>query len=245
MAAFKGRTEDVQRLFADDDIDCIEQRGGDDKCTPIFAAASEGHYDVVLFLIKKGAIVDSTTETGGTPLSEACDGGWYEIIELLLAHGANASHALKGGMTILHRVLQDGDVNYMLLVKMLVNAGADINAKSDTNDTPLHMAVQAGNFKSVEFLLEMNVCLDGINDAGLTPLELALDFHEHFEEDNEGDVHHSATNYWGEIADILRLEQLRRLRCETFCMGQHERLGVGSLIRWLDPEMTRLVLQWV
>ena len=40
---------------------------------------------------------------------------------------------------------------------------------------------------------------------------------------------------------MLRLEQLRREQCETFCMGQQERLGAGSLIRWLDPE----VVLWV
>jgi hypothetical protein len=40
----------------------------------------------------------------------------------------------------------------------------------------------------------------------------------------------------------LRLEELRQQKCLAVMMGHHMRLGAGSVISGLDPDVTRLVL---
>jgi hypothetical protein len=42
---------------------------------------------------------------------------------------------------------------------------------------------------------------------------------------------------------MLNSEALRRAQCVAFSMGQQERLGTGSLVRWLDPEVVKMVLE--
>ena len=40
-------------------------------------------------------------------------------------------------------------------------------------------------------------------------------------------------------------EAVRRAQCEAFAMGQSERLGAGSQVRWLEPEVMRMILEQV
>ena len=43
------------------------------------------------------------------------------------------------------------------------------------------------------------------------------------------------------FAALLRAVTTERARCIAFAMGQRERLGAGSLVRALDPEVVRIV----
>ena len=46
-------------------------------------------------------------------------------------------------------------------------------------------------------------------------------------------------------AAMERARATKRAQCIAFAMGQRERLGAGSLVRALDPEMVRMVLDQV
>ena len=47
------------------------------------------------------------------------------------------------------------------------------------------------------------------------------------------------------VRALLREVAAERARCIAFAMGQRERLGAGSPVRALDPEVVRMVLDQV
>jgi ankyrin repeat protein/cell wall assembly regulator SMI1 len=65
-----------------------------------------------------------------------------ELVKLLLARGASAKKlSLGGGWTPLHFAAQSGNVDS---VQLLLDAGADVNARAQAGQTPILMAASAG-----------------------------------------------------------------------------------------------------
>jgi uncharacterized protein len=58
-------------------------------------------------------------------------------------------------------------------IKLLIEAGADIDTVDDEGNTPLHRAVSARQADAVKFLIERGAGVNQRNRAGLTPLDLA------------------------------------------------------------------------
>jgi ankyrin repeat protein len=56
--------------------------------TPLAEACFYGYYDIVKFLLEKGANVNFVDALDNTPLHKACKGFHLEIVELLIAKGA-------------------------------------------------------------------------------------------------------------------------------------------------------------
>ena len=67
----------------------------------VHIAAQSGQKSIIEFLLKAGADVDGTTNTGATALIIAAECGHTEIVALLLAHGADTKRKSKEGMTAL------------------------------------------------------------------------------------------------------------------------------------------------
>jgi ankyrin repeat protein len=75
------------------------------------------------------------------------------------------------GDTALHMAVTSGNTN---MVAVLLDAGADVNAKGDSNVTPLHLAAFSGNAQIAEALLKAHADVNAVgyrhND---TPLHVA------------------------------------------------------------------------
>ena len=56
--------------------------------TPLIVAADYGHYDLVKYLLRKGADVNAVSKQGWTALIHACRNNDVKIIRLLVDHGA-------------------------------------------------------------------------------------------------------------------------------------------------------------
>jgi len=106
----------------------------------------------------------------------------HEALMLLLKRGANPDAVAEGGMSALMFAAESGD---LLLVKMLVLNGADLELSHLEGTTPLQIAVLNGHFDVVQFLLE----------KGADP-----DHHDSYQ--GSALLYAAATNNY-EIADLL------------------------------------------
>jgi ankyrin repeat protein len=61
------------------------------------------------------------------------------------------------------------------IISLLLERGADINSKSNHDETILHMACYCNNFPIVEFLLEKGADINSKNNKGETSLHYACE----------------------------------------------------------------------
>ena len=87
-----------------------------------------------------------------TPLHTASAMGYNECVQLLIEHGASME-VLMGPtkMTALSLAAQEGNVDSL---QLLVNGGANVEAKNVRGQTALHLAALAQSPETVEVLLK-------------------------------------------------------------------------------------------
>jgi len=119
-------------------------------------------------------LVNSFAPDGFYPLGLAAYFGHCAIVEFLLKNGANVSLAARNAqkVTALHAGASRGGTE---IVKMLLEAGADPNAKQERGFVPLHSAAANGAIATVELLLKHGAIADARADDGKTPADLAAD----------------------------------------------------------------------
>jgi uncharacterized protein len=112
-----------------------------------------GHLDVVDYLVKAGAPINSPSrnELKATPIHSAAAAGQAKIIELLLKHGADPNISEQGGFTPLHAAAQNGDID---VIRVLLYGGADLTLRSDDGKTPHDLALEAGHTIAARLLHE-------------------------------------------------------------------------------------------
>ena len=125
----------------------------DGTATPLYYAVWMGHIDAAKLLIERGADVNAQT-TLGPPLMAAV-GGTIDLLNLLLERHADPN-AAYGGEFALHAAITRDCLD---CVKALVEAGADVNAKTEGGKTPLHLAKRAGQRKVADYLMSHGVVL--------------------------------------------------------------------------------------
>ena len=138
-------------------------------------AAYHGNFDLVHFLVSKGANVDTVNQKGDSPLIQAVFVNRYDIVMYLLFVGAEPNLRNLLGNTALHYASSFGNLE---TVKVLVANGADINSQNELQETPLFIASKNGRAKVVEYLLSTRkVDKKLTNFEGLYPLDIALKNH--------------------------------------------------------------------
>ena len=119
-------------------------------------ASFHGHWQLCEFLIEHGADVNHPLpDTGETPLHSALSKTnrpvFNRVLKVLLAHGADPNRATKPGVetdsfmrdcrtkgeTPLHRAAAFGDAE---AIQLLLDAGAEVDARDASGDTPLSWA---------------------------------------------------------------------------------------------------------
>lgn len=139
-------------------------------------AARKGDVAAVERALAKGVPIESTNDKGETPLCLAVIGGHVSTISTLLSHNAQIEARTKKGSTPLLCARENVSTSRINVMRALLSAGANIDAKDENGDTALHHAVSRSRPDWVKFLLSFTPNLELQNNTGETPLLRAVDF---------------------------------------------------------------------
>lgn len=122
--------------------------------SPLHLAATEGHRELVRYLLNNGADVDKLNITGESALYLAGKHGHLDIVEDLLERGASLypveKECAEGFYPPLYMAAADGDSAF---VALLLDKGAKVNQVCNNGETPLHVACGKGHYEVVKTLL--------------------------------------------------------------------------------------------
>ena len=169
----------------------------------IEAAVRKGDLDEVRQLIEAGTDINTTDETGATPLHWAADASHTAIAELLISKGADVNATANDGFRPLHFAANAGstamaellisegaEINatenvglgalhiaayagHATMAELLIGKGADIDARAMNETTPLHFAAYEGHTAIAELLITNGADVNAGNEGGITPLHMA------------------------------------------------------------------------
>ena len=166
--------------------------------TPLHHAAFSGNTEVAALLIQKGANVNARDEYQETPLHHAAYWGKTEVAALLIQKGAKVNARDENQETPLHWAARGPDrcgriahserrkrkcqgrlpgdaaascrfSGHDRIAALLIQKGANVNARNEDQWTPLHQAAFAGNTRLL--IVSKGVNARGVNQK--TPLHWA------------------------------------------------------------------------
>jgi ankyrin repeat protein len=135
--------------------------------TPLFVAAAYRESAIVGALLAAGASVDAPIASGLTPLLVAVDTNFEkEVRPTDLARWNIVDSDFPEVPTA------EDDV--VATLQRLIDAGANVNALSESGSTALHPAASLGWTRVIELLADRGADLAVVNKNGKTPLDLAM-----------------------------------------------------------------------
>ncbi len=111
---------------------------GADANAPVLSVANKGDHETMAILLKNGADANTKYNNGDTPLH------WASRVDI-------PPSSIPG--LDLDASAKKTRANACKTVLLLLENGADVNAKDNNNDTPLHWAVEVGAYKTALLLL--------------------------------------------------------------------------------------------
>jgi hypothetical protein len=160
LAAVKSiLTQDPSKLNATDE----------DNYTPLHWACMRAHWDVVEYLIEKGADLNVIGGDGGAPLNWAAHHDNVKIIKLMIAKGSKLNVQNQWGMTELHTAIWRGCIH---VVEYLLDHGSDPAIKTKEGWTAMHYAFRSGHDNIIDLLKTKGVSLKVQDHSGRYPQHL-------------------------------------------------------------------------
>ncbi len=173
FAAKDGKTETVKLLLSlGADANAKDERGR----TPLTYAAGSGHSAAVVALLVAGAGKNEDE----TALNEAAAHHHVAVVRILLdSNRLNINYLPKAGETPL---MEAARVDNTAIILMLVEAGADQEAKDMLGNTALHHAAKKDARDAAKLLMGLGASDTVTNIYAATPASAARDeSHEHME----------------------------------------------------------------
>lgn len=122
--------------------------------TPLWAASTGGHLDIVKTLIAHGAEVNKATLTQSTPLRGASFHGYIKVMDYLLKNGAEIDTPNCIGQSPLCIAAMRGKIE---AVKFLIDRGANCNQTTINGYTIMHLSATKGRIEVVKHLLSIGL----------------------------------------------------------------------------------------
>ena len=138
-------------------------------------------------LLRYGADTEAKDAYNRAPLHYAAARKWREMVEILIDGGADVNVKEGGngytndpGYTPLHyAVWSYWPSEETATAKLLLDRGADVNARSEHGGTPLHSAA-TGHVNATKLLLDRGADVNAETNNGRTPLHQAAQFQFNF-----------------------------------------------------------------
>jgi len=165
----------------------VDARNNEDS-TPLHVASQCGSANVARLLLEHGADIHVRNKTDQTPqhlLLAMCsnkppDDDDIVTIRFFLEPGADVDAVDNNHSTLLHWASYNGRVKF---AQLLLERGANINARNKVGHTPLHRVLAgldddsgANFFDTIQLLLEHGADVDALDDAQSTPLHVASEY---------------------------------------------------------------------
>jgi ankyrin repeat protein len=140
--------------------------------TPLKLATINRSAAAAEILLEAGANANSTSAEGETVLMAAARTGSPDLVRVLLARGAdvNAKENWRGQTALMWAISE----KHLPVVQLLVEAGAEVKAKSTKGFTPFLFAVRGGDFAIVRALLAAGADANETAGDGTTALAVAI-----------------------------------------------------------------------
>ncbi|KJV77903.1 ankyrin [Orientia tsutsugamushi] len=111
--------------------------------------------DHIALLLKYNADVNIEDSQGNTPLSDAVECRCIEPLAIMLKHNSTGiNKKYDEGETLLHIAVRNKIID---IIQLLIDYGADIDAKDDNGMTTIDYAAKSGNADVFNFLTEQSV----------------------------------------------------------------------------------------
>jgi len=162
-ALYHGRADDAERLLAE---------AGAETLTIHEAAAMGAVARIAQLLDDDPDAVNAWSPDGFQPLGLAAFFGRREAVELLLAHGGEVNTHARHPFHVaaLHAALAGPQPS---IARLLIAAGADVNARQQAGVAPLHETAHNGDLELTQLLLDHGADPSAVNDHGKTPAATA------------------------------------------------------------------------
>ncbi|MBD0369478.1 MAG: ankyrin repeat domain-containing protein [Pyrinomonadaceae bacterium] len=176
-AVYEGNTVEVKALI-DEGVNVNEKDAS--GRTALMIAANRGHTYVVQLLLESGADANARDNQGMTAIEAASSRGFERIVSMLKKFSTVPQAEQDNGRSFksaasprlsLHRAVDDGD---FAALNSLISSGADLNARSNDEWTPLMLATIKGHTAMVEALLKNGADVNARNRKGWTALMFAV-----------------------------------------------------------------------
>lgn len=139
----------------------------------IFTAAAMGRQDEVEALVGEWqGYVNDVARDGFTPLQLACYFGREETALWLMDNGADLEAVAQNGQRIrpIHAAAANGN---LVVLRALLDRGADVNARQQQDFTPLHTAADRGDGEMARLFLEHGADPGARDASGRTAADIA------------------------------------------------------------------------
>ena len=160
----------VESLFADKpeniDVSIRNLRGQ----TPLHLAATAKRTTLIPVLLKSGADIFATDNSGSTPFGIALKEEGTLLNAMINEKTINQTDA--EGNTMLHIAVREGSSNEA--IRSIVQNKAGINTRNRVGDTPLHIGTRLDRREASQYILSMGADVFAANTAGESPLGIAL-----------------------------------------------------------------------
>lgn len=158
--------------------------------SPVRAAAGAGNIEAVKVLLKAGADPNLLGSGTRSALFEAAIHGHGRIVQPLLQAGAHVEAATLGSRIRSYPVSTSGlvdvegvtpliaaaEMGHFQVVRLLVDAGADVDRSDSSGFTALMGAARSGHAGMVKFIMEHGANLDAVDSSGKAAMTHAIEF---------------------------------------------------------------------